>query len=226
MDTRARLAQVWPLFGLTVRTPRLELRYPTDDDLLDLAELSADIHDPEARPFAFAWNQGTDEQRNHRVLQFHWGRRGDWSPDAWRCELVTVVDGEVVGTQGVLASTFAVSRTVETGSWLGRRHQGKGIGTEMRAAVLHLAFAGLGAERAETGAIEGNEPSIRVTTGLGYRPNGEAVHVDGDERRRELKFLLDRADWEARRRDDIELLGLEPCLPLFGLGGPEGSALA
>lgn len=226
VDTRSRLAEIWPLFGLSVRTPRLELRYPTDDDLLDLAAHSGDIHDPDARPFSFAWNLGPDEERNHRVLQYHWSRRGDWSAEAWRCELVTVVDGAVVGTQGMFASEFGVSRTVETGSWLGRPHQGQGIGKEMRAAVLHLAFAGLEAERAETGAIEGNVRSIRVTTGLGYRPNGEAVHVDGTDRRRELKFLLDRATWEEHRRDDIELIGLEACLPLFGLGPSEGSALA
>ena len=90
----------------------------------------------------------------------------------------------------------------------------------MRQAILHLAFAGLDALRAETGAIEGNEPSLAVTRKLGYRPNGDAVNADGDERRIELKFAMDRADWEARRRHDIEIVGLEPCLPLLGLSEP------
>ena len=31
------------------------------------------------------------------------------------------------------------------------------------------------------------------------------------------EFRLERADWELRRRDDITIEGLEPCLPLFGL---------
>jgi RimJ/RimL family protein N-acetyltransferase len=39
---------------------------------------------------------------------------------------------------------FAVLREVHTGSWLGQRYQGQGLGTEMRSAVLHLGFAGLG----------------------------------------------------------------------------------
>jgi RimJ/RimL family protein N-acetyltransferase len=225
MDVRARLSEVWPLFGLSIRTPRLELRYPTDDDLLDLAERSGDIHDPGLRPFAVAWNDADDETRLRRVLQFHWGQRSAWTPEAWRCGLVTVVDGAVVGTQDVIATGFAVSRTVETGSWLGRAHQGRGIGTEMRAAVLHLAFAGLGAERAETGAFEDNDRSLGVTTRIGYRRNGDAVHVDGADRRRELRFVLSRSDWEAGRRDDIDLGGLEPCLPLFGLGAPGGRAI-
>lgn len=225
MDLRARLAEDWPLFGLSVRTPMLELRYPSDEDLLELAERSKDIHDPAERPFAFAWNLGTDEERRRRLLQYHWGCRASWSVDLWSCHLATVVDDVVVGTQGMLATAFPVSRTVHTGSWVGRAFHGRGIGTEMRAAVLHLAFAGLGALRAETGAMEGNAASLAVTTRLGYRANGDAVHVEGPDRRRELRFALDRGDWQARRRHDIDIVGLEPCLPLFGLGRPEGHAV-
>lgn len=218
MELRDRLAEVWPLFGLSIRTPRLELRYPDDADLLVLAELSGDIHDAGLRRFSVGWHEVPSPQRERNVLQYHWGRRGDWSADAWRLELVTVVDGRVVGTQGLWATSYRVSRTVLSGSWLGRAHQGQGIGSEMRAAVLHLAFAGLAADRADTGAFEGNEPSLGVTRKLGYRPNGDALVVDGERRDRELLFTLDRADWEARGREDIEIVGLEPCLALFGLG--------
>ena len=222
MGTRAQLVEIWPLFGLVVRTPRLELRYPDDEDLAALATMATDIEDPSGfQPFSFAWHRGTDEEVRRRVVQHNWLRRAEWTAEAWHLNLVTVVDGAVVGTQGMFSvGAYPVSRTVSSGSWLNRPHQGHGLGTEMRAAILHLAFAGLGAERAETGAMEGNESSLGVTRKLGYRPNGEAVHVEGDERRRELKFLLDRADWEPVRRGDIELVGLEPCLPLFGLGEP------
>ena len=222
MDLRAHLAEHWPLFGLSVRTPRLELRYPDDADLVALSLQATDIQEPGGlQPFSFAWHHGADDEVQQRFLQYHWARRGDWSPTTWNLNLATVVDGEVVGTQGVHPThPFAVTRTFTTGSWLGRPHQRKGIGTEMRQAILHLAFAGLGALRAETGAIEGNEPSLGVTRKLGYRPNGDAVNADGDERRIELKFAMDRTDWEARRRNDIEIVGLEPCLPLFGLSEP------
>ena len=226
MGAGADLVGEWPLFGLAVRTPRLELRYPSDDDLVALARQATDIVAPDAvQPFLVAWNAGPDEEVRRRVLQYHWGRRGDWTVDAWRLELVVVVDGEVVGSQGVYAERFLAGRTVHTGSWLARARQGAGLGTEMRSAVLHLAFAGLGALRAETGAFEGNAASQAVTAKLGYRSNGDAVHVDGDQRRRELRFALDRDAWEARRRDDIEIVGLERCLPLFGLGAVEGSAI-
>jgi RimJ/RimL family protein N-acetyltransferase len=224
-EERARLEAAWPLFALRVRTPRLELRYPTDADLLALGDVAGDIHAPDERPFGFAWNDTDDLTRRRRILQHHWEQRGAFSPADWHLNLVTVVDGEVVGTQGVFATAFLVGRTVHTGSWLTRRCHGQGLGTEMRAAVLHLAFEGLGALRAETGALDGNPASIAVTTRNGYRPNGERIHVDGDRRRIEQRFVLDRADWEARRRGDIELLGLEPCLPLFGLGAPRGDAV-
>lgn len=56
----------------------------------------------------------------------------------------------MAGLQEMRAVDFAVTREVATGSWLGRRFHGKGIGTEMRGAVLYLAFAGLGARYARS----------------------------------------------------------------------------
>lgn len=226
MDDRTDLARMWPLFGLSVRTPGLELRYPSDADLVALAALSGDIHDPDFLPFSGTWSLLPDGEREQGVLQYHWSRRGDWSPTKWRLELVVVVDGEVVGTQGALADDFAITRTLTTGSWLGRAHQGAGIGSEMRAAVLHLAFNGLGAERAQTEAVEDNGPSIGVTTKLGYQPNGDQVDAINGRRTRLLRYVLDRTGWEAMRRTDIELVGLGACLPLFGLGTPEDDAVA
>jgi RimJ/RimL family protein N-acetyltransferase len=227
MELRERLTEVWPLFGLRVRTPRLELRYADDGDLLDLADLSGDIHEPEARPFAVPWNLApTDLERRQGVLRFSWARRGTTSAASWSLTLVTVVDDEVVGMQGIAAEDFPVSRTVGSGSWLNRAHQGKGIGTEMRAAMLHLAFAGLGAVRAESGAFEDNAVSIAVSRRNGYRDNGDKLIVEGSTLRREVLFVMDRSDWEAVRRDDIEVIGLEPCLPFLGLGDAEGAALA
>jgi RimJ/RimL family protein N-acetyltransferase len=124
----------------------------------------------------------------------------------------------MIGQQDLDADGFAVRRVVSTGSWLGRDHQGRGAGKEMRAAVLHLAFAELGAERAETAAFADNPASIRVTEALGYEPNGEAVQERTGKRARLLRYALTRERWAARRRDDIEVTGLDPCLPLLGVG--------
>jgi RimJ/RimL family protein N-acetyltransferase len=86
----------------------------------------------------------------------------------------------------------------------------------MRAAALHLGFAGLGANVAITGAWHDNAASLGVTRSLGYVPNGEEILLRRDKPDVMLHFRMARADWEARRRDDITIEGLEPCLGLFG----------
>ena len=46
----------WPLFGLRVTTPRLELRAPSDAELSELADLVAEgMHEPGRRPFLVSW---------------------------------------------------------------------------------------------------------------------------------------------------------------------------
>jgi RimJ/RimL family protein N-acetyltransferase len=215
------LPELWPPAAVVVRTPRLELRWPGEDDLRALAEVASQgVHDEDTMPFNVPWTRGTPDEVARSVLQWNWRCRGDWTPAKWSWSGVVVVDGEVVGTQGVQASDFAVCRTVETGSWLGRRHQGRGIGKEMRAAVLHLAFAGLDATRAETGAYDHNHPSLGVTRALGYRPNGDRLMAVEGRCQRELLFVIDRETWSARRRDDITLAGVAEARALFGADPP------
>jgi RimJ/RimL family protein N-acetyltransferase len=218
----ATLSELWPPAGVVVRTPRLELRWPSQDDLLALAGVAAaGIHDEAMMPFTVPWTRASAEGRARSVLTWNWGRWGAWRAQDWSWAAVTVVDGVVVGSQGMQAKAFGVTRTAETGSYIGREHQGRGIGKEMRAAMLHLLFAGLDGERALTGAFEDNAASLGVTRSLGYRPNGETIVDSEGARRRELLFAMDRSDWEQHRRDDIELVGVEAARPFFGLDGGE-----
>lgn len=208
----------WPFFDLRIRTPRLELRPACSvEDVTALASLAADgIHDPDFMPFLMPWTEAPSPELERNSIQHYWQSWGKWSASDWRLPFATVADGEVVGTQAVHGREFAVRRTVDTGSWLGQRFQGRGIGKEMRAAVLHFAFSGLGAMRAETGAFSDNGPSLGVTRSLGYEPNGDEVRARRGAAAVELRFKMDRATWEARRRDDIEIDGLDACLPLLG----------
>ncbi|HEV2368629.1 MAG TPA: GNAT family protein [Acidimicrobiales bacterium] len=210
----------WPLFALTVRTPRLELRYPDDADLQEVAGLAdGGIHDAGYMPFSVPWTRQTGVALRRGTLQWNWRSRAEWTPEHWNFNPVVVVDDRIVGVQGMNADNFAVARTVSTGSWLGREHQGRGIGTEMRSAILHLAFAGLGAWAAHSAARDDNDASMAVTKKLGYRPNGEELASFDGERVRLLSYRMTREDWQARRRDDIVISGLEPCLDLFGADG-------
>jgi len=210
----------WPLFGLRLTTPRLELRLPRLDDLATLADLAAEgVHDPEVQPFLVPWTDTTPAERARSTVQYHWNTWAGWQPRNWSLGLVTVLDGDVVGTQELDAREFATLREVVTGSWLGTAHQGRGLGTEMRAAVLHLAFAGLGAEYAVSTAHDDNGASLRVSRRLGYAEDGFERHVVRGAPQVTRRLRLDRAAWAAHRRIPVEVHGLEPCLPLFGLPG-------
>lgn len=209
----------WPLSGLRVVTPRLELVYPDDAMIDDLADLAASgIHDASTMPFAFPWTDIAPPQQQYNTLRFYWRQRGELRPESWGIELAVLVDGTLVGAQGVHANDFAIVRSVDTGSWLARAHQGRGIGTEMRAAMLHLAFAGLRAEEATSGAFDDNAASIAVSGKLGYEIVGERRVARRGEPARLVGFRLTRARWEVRRRDDITIEGLDPCLALLGAG--------
>jgi RimJ/RimL family protein N-acetyltransferase len=112
---------------------------------------------------------------------------------------------------------FAVMREVRTGSWLGLRHQGKGIGKRMRRAVLRLAFDGLGAHIAHSGALAANEASRAVSRALGYEDNGRTQVAPRGEPVWEQLLILTRDRWAAHATDATETHGLAACLPLFGL---------
>jgi RimJ/RimL family protein N-acetyltransferase len=191
----------------------LELRLPTDDELVALAAVAlGGIHPPDEMPFEVAW---TDTVTVESFVEHHHGLRRDWTPDDWWLNLGVWHRGEPVGAQGVNAKAFVRDRRATTGSWLGQRFQGQGIGTEMRVAVLELAFRGLGARVAVSGAADGNVASARVSEKLGYHEAGEGfVHPRGEPIRHQ-KLELAREEWRPPLR--VEIDGLEPCLPLFGL---------
>lgn len=213
------VADHWPLVGLRVRTPGVELRTPTDDDLAALADLAAaGLYEPGETRWLTEWSDLPDDERARSVVQFQWRCRGALTADDWWLLFAVVIDGDVVGVQDAHGVRFPVLRQAVTGSWLGLAHRGRGIGTEMRAAILHLLFDGLAAERALSAANADNVRSLGVSGRNGYRTNGRFVAARGGDRVDTVELALDRADWVERRRDDIEIAGLEPCLPLLGLG--------
>lgn len=205
----------WPLFDLVVRTPRLELRARTDADLMELvAVVRAGIHDPSWMPFLVPWTDLPSPELERSFLRFMWSTRAGWSPADWRLPFVVREHDRAVGVQEVRGLGFATSRSVETGSWLGRDHQGRGIGTEMRAAVLHLAFEGLGAQAATSGAMASNAASQRVAQKLGYEEVGTAIVAPRGVPVEERRYLLRRERW--RPTVPVTIEGLGPCLELFG----------
>jgi RimJ/RimL family protein N-acetyltransferase len=208
-----------PLYELRVRTPRLELRLPREEELDDIAALAeAGIHAPDTMPFAVPWTDGIGTPGFRRsVVEFHRALRDTWRPDAWALALgVYTVGSIVVGIQEMNGAKFVTSREVGSGSWLGKEFQGRGFGTEMRAGMLHLAFDGLAAQVARSSAFDTNPVSARVSEKLGYRLDGATTASPRGVPVVEHQFVLDRAAWDASRRLPATLHGVAPCLPLFG----------
>lgn len=115
-----------------------------------------------------------------------------------------------------MAKDFAVTGEVSTGSWLGLAYQGRGIGTEMRAAAPHLAFAGLGARTAVSSAMTENPRSLGVSRRLGYLQDGLEVAALRRAPVTLQRLRLGRERWEEHRRVEVTVEGLDDCRELFG----------
>ncbi len=213
VDRRAILTKLpHPLTRLRLSTPRLELRLPTVHELRQLYRVAADgIHDPGFMPFETAWTDGLNEPD---FLAYHAGRLATLTSRSWELGLVAFHEGRPIGVQALAAEAFASDRTVTTGSWLGGEFQDQGLGTEMRAAVLQLAFDGLGAVRARSGAIQGNAQSLGVSRKFGYEHTGVAMVSP-----RGTPVVHDNLELTRERFHSpvaVEVRGLEGLPPLLG----------
>jgi len=173
-ETGTDLATIWPLFGLRITSGALELCPVTDDDIPALVELArAGVHAPETMPFSNNWTDTPAEELGRTMATYYWQKRAELSPARWTVDFVVRWHGEVVGVQGMYATSYLVTKTCETGSWLGSRHQGQGIGTLMRQTVCQFAFDCLDAEELTSGAWTDNPASLAVSAKVGYLPNGQ-----------------------------------------------------
>ncbi|MBW0104359.1 GNAT family N-acetyltransferase [Pseudonocardia sp. KRD291] len=186
----------WPQRHLVLRTPRLELRPDDDASLLELVALAHDgIHPAASMPFQQAWTDADPAYLGRGMLQYFWSERVAVGPDRWSLHLVVREDGRVAGIQSLTATRFGVLGEVATGSYLGRRFQGRGLGTEMRAAVLAFAFDHLGASSARSEYLDGSTASRRVSERLGYRDDGTALIAPRGEPVVQQRVVLDRSDF-------------------------------
>jgi RimJ/RimL family protein N-acetyltransferase len=165
-------AAALPLLGLRITAGPVELRGITDDLLGPLAELALDIHDPDFMPFGYPWSLTPAPDMARNVAQYHWGKRASFSPAQWTADFAVFYHGELVGSQGFSTKDYLVIRGGETGSWLSRRFQGKGIGTAMRQVICAFAFDHLDAEHITSTAFEDNASSLAVSRKAGYTENG------------------------------------------------------
>ncbi len=212
------LESAWPLFGLTIETPRLRLRLPRDEEIADLSRLAAEgVHEPHERPFLTPWTEGGPEARARFVLQQHWSGLGSWDVQGWCLGLGIFLEDRPLGLVTLRARNFPVVREVTTSSWLGLLHHGQGLGTEARTGVLALAFEHLGAEAAVTEVFQDNHASQGVSRKLGYEHDGISRDARGDEVLVSDRLRLTLSTWDMRERPRVTVVGFEKGRSLFGL---------
>ncbi|WIB65730.1 GNAT family N-acetyltransferase [Curtobacterium sp. MCBD17_040] len=206
------MEEIWPLFGLRIISPRLELRPVRDEDLPGLVRAAvAGIHDPDRMPFGVPWTDAEPPQLARSLAQFQWGLRATMRPDNWTVSFTVLREGKPIGVQEVTATQFDTRKTVLSGSWLTSTAQGVGLGTEMRAAMLQWAFDQLGAECAESDAAVWNGPSLAVSKRLGYEPNGvHRMQTRPGEVTDTLRVRLAAASF-LRPSWTAEVIGAEPA---------------
>jgi len=185
------------------------LRLPTEVEALDLFARTPD--DYESDP---AWPVLVGP-RQAAFLQQYWRALGNWKPDEWRLPFAVWHENGAVGIQELEARNFRVLRTVESSSFLVPGARGKGIGKEMRRAVLALAFDHLGAEYAVSGAWEDNVASLGVSRAVGYRDNGWHVQERNGAAGVTRSVILEKNDWTVA--PDIAIEGLDKCKEWFGI---------
>lgn len=220
------LTDLLPMLGVRIVTGPLLLRMVTDDDIPGLAGLAArGIHDPDRMPFFHPWTDGAADEVARSVAAYQWRVRADFSVAAWELLMGVWHEGELVGVQGFSTENYLVVRSGETGSWLGRDHQGRGIGTAMRQAMCAFVFDHLDAEEVTSGAFTDNPSSLAVSRKVGYRDNG----VRRQQRRpgelalnRQLVLTPDRL---VRGPHPLQVSGVAAFRRSIGLdGAAEGSA--
>ncbi|MFD1947508.1 GNAT family protein [Nocardioides aestuarii] len=212
-----RLVGDVPLLGLEVWCRDTRLRGVRERDLPTLADLQSDDVELDPTVERFPWHDD-DAHRRRLVHRAHWHHLGTWSPSSWTLLLAVEHAGDLVGVQALEGEEFALTRTVDSWSWLTASARGRGIGVAMRQAVLGLAFDHLDALAAVSSARPTNHASLGVSRRLGYRDNGTSLSAAGGEPLELTHLRLTRDDWQASGLGrDVAVAGVEPCLPWFGL---------
>ena len=203
-----------------VRTPMLELRAATDERLEALAPLVAAgkaTAEPPPWDDPSSFYEPDPVLRVDRWMQAIWRGRGTVRDDAWRLYFVAYIGDEPIGQQDLAGRDFNDFGLVESTSWVSADRRGEGFGREMRAAILHLAFEGLGAREAHSeGAID-NAGSNTISERLGYQRNGVDWATHRGKPVLGQRWRLTREDWLPGRRNDIELTGVAECRRALGV---------
>lgn len=216
-------ATALPLLALRITAGPVELRGITDDLLGPLADLATDIHDADFMPFGFPWSLTPPADMPRSVAQYHWGKRASFSPAQWNADFAVFFDDELVGAQGFTTKDYLVTRGGETGSWLNRRFQGRGIGTAMRQVICAFLFDHVDAKYITSTAFTDNPSSLAVSRKCGYTDNG-ADRVNRLGKPAIMRRIILEPENLLRYKHDLTVEGLPEFRKSIGLDTDEQAA--
>jgi RimJ/RimL family protein N-acetyltransferase len=215
------LEDIWPVFGIRITTGLLELSAIRDCDIPGLVDLARrGIHGSDEMPFSEPWSTAPPDELAASMAAHYWRIRASFAPAEWCLELVVRRNGVIVGCQGFYTHNYEVTRTGETGSWLGREFQGQGTGTLMRQAMCVFLFDHLQTLEVASAAYLDNPASLAVSRKVGYRTNGQ---VREQRRKGEAvisqKLLLLPHEL-TRPPDEVQVSGATQLRRFIGLAEP------
>jgi RimJ/RimL family protein N-acetyltransferase len=144
--------------------------------------------------------------------------RAEFSPGRWTAPLAVLWDGEPAGVQELFGDKYLVNRTTETGSWLARRFQGRGIGTATRQVIAAFAFDHLDAQYVTSAAFRDNVASVSVSRKVGYTENGVDIWAREGKPVPHQRFLLSPGNL-VRYEHPLMVSGLGAFRRSIGLDG-------
>ncbi|MDJ0688643.1 MAG: GNAT family N-acetyltransferase [Xenococcaceae cyanobacterium MO_188.B32] len=155
-----------PLFH--IKTPRLNLRYFTPNDLDILTPIFAD---PEVMHYSISGvktRSQTEEFINRRLSQYQKYNFGLYA-------IVHQANQELIGYCGLLVWNFETGEEIEIGYRLARAYWGQGLATEAAIAVRDYAWKQLNINRLICIIDPDNIRSIRVAKKLGMNYEKDTV---------------------------------------------------
>lgn len=181
--------------AVQLETPRYRLRTLTEADATD--RYLSWLHDAEVMRYVFSRVQDHTRDSVREYIRQHDGLT------AFLLGIFDHADGIHVGNFS--ARGDPISGVAQLGVLIGdRRHWGRGVVLEARAALLDFLFGPAGLQRVE-GVVYGNHAaSLFNYQAQGWRMDGrlpEPAMCDGREVEI-LQFSMSRENWLARRRAD------------------------
>lgn len=179
-----------------------------DDDGLLVSLMPDDFdHDP-----TFPRSEGSSLREHREAWLRSWlaSFRILGAEGGWNLPFVVWSGGEPVGFQVLEGKHFVTRAEVDSSSFLVASARGKGLGVQMRTAILALAFDVLGAERAVTAARPGNIASRRVSERVGYVWTGRRDPVVAGVVRPIDTFELTREQWQRLDHLPVQVDGIVP----------------